>query len=68
MVELALAAALASGVQRKQVGRATAAFFAAVFPGNVHQYVKHLDASFLNSDQRRLGQGACQLHPLAFPT
>ncbi|CEI24728.1 MULTISPECIES: DoxX family protein [Propionibacterium] len=54
VVELALAAALASGVQRKQVGRATAAFFAAVFPGNVHQYVKHLDASFLNSDQRRL--------------
>lgn len=54
VVELALAAALASGIKRKQVGRATAAFFAAVFPGNVHQYLHHLDASFLNSDQRRL--------------
>jgi uncharacterized membrane protein len=39
--------------QRKEVGWAAAAFFVAVFPGNIAQLVEHRDAFGLNSDTAR---------------
>ncbi len=39
--------------QRKEVGWATAAFFVAIFPGNIAQLVEHRDAFGLNSDTAR---------------
>lgn len=36
------------------VGLATAAFFIAIFPGNINQYVEGIDAFGLNTDQARL--------------
>jgi uncharacterized membrane protein len=38
---------------RKQVGWLTAAFFLAIFPGNISQYLTQTDAFGLNSDQAR---------------
>lgn len=40
--------------RRRQLGLATAAFFVAVFPGNVAQYVEGTDAFGLDSDRARL--------------
>jgi len=54
-VEIALGTALiASRKRRTEVGWATAAFFAVVFPGNVAQYVEGTDAFGLDSDKARL--------------
>ena len=39
--------------QRKEVGWAAAAFFVAIFPGNIAQLVEHRDAFGLNSDTAR---------------
>jgi uncharacterized membrane protein len=39
---------------RVQVGWATALFFVAVFPGNISQYVNHIDAFGLDTDSKRL--------------
>jgi len=39
--------------QRKEVGWVTAAFFVAIFPGNIAQLVEHKDAFGLNSDTAR---------------
>jgi len=36
------------------VGLATAAFFVAIFPGNINQYVEGIDAFGLDTDQARL--------------
>ena len=38
---------------RKQIGWLTAAFFLAIFPGNISQYLTQTDAFGLNSDQAR---------------
>ena len=38
---------------RKQVGWLTAAFFLAVFPGNISQYLTQTDAFGLNTDEAR---------------
>ena len=38
---------------RTQVGFFTAAFFIAIFPGNISQYVNHIDAFGLDSDRAR---------------
>ena len=54
VAEIALGAALASGVKRRLVGRAAAAFFIAVFPGNLSQWWNHRDSLGLNTDTRRL--------------
>lgn len=55
VVELSLGAALiALTRQRPLVGVVVAAFFVAVFPGNVSQYVTQTDAFGLNTDQARL--------------
>ncbi len=55
-VENALGAALiALPRHRKIVSWIVAAFFVAVFPpGNIHQYVEHIDAFGLDTDQKRL--------------
>jgi len=54
VVEIALGAALvALPKQRVPVGLAAAAFFVAIFPGNISQFVTHTDAFGLNSDTAR---------------
>lgn len=55
VIELAMGAALlaTSGRRRVQVGLVIAAFFVAVFPGNISQYVTHTDAFSLDSDAKR---------------
>ena len=52
--EIALGIALASLQNRRQVGWITAAFFVAIFPGNISQYVNGIDAFGLDTDQARL--------------
>lgn len=54
VVEIALGAALvALPRQRVRVGWIVAAFFVAVFPGNINQLVNHVDAFGLDSDRAR---------------
>lgn len=56
-VEIALAAGLiALPRERSRIGWATAAFFAAVFPGNIHQWRTGRSAPGLDTDARRLGR------------
>jgi uncharacterized membrane protein len=38
---------------RKQIGWLTAAFFLAIFPGNISQYLTQTDAFVLNTDEAR---------------
>ncbi|THF69194.1 DoxX family membrane protein [Deinococcus sp. Arct2-2] len=55
VVELALGAALTVlPRQRLPLGAVVAAFFVAVFPGNISQYLTRTDAFGLNTDQSRL--------------
>lgn len=54
VVEIILGIALASLQNRRRVGWITAAFFVAIFPGNISQYVNGIDAFGLDSDQARL--------------
>lgn len=57
VAEVALgAAALTLPKQRAAVGAALAAFFVAVFPGNVHMYVERQDAVGLDTDGKRLAR------------
>ena len=53
VVEIMLGIALASLQYRRQVGWATAAFFVAIFPGNISQYVNGIDAFGLDTDRAR---------------
>ena len=53
VVEISLGLALISLQRRREVGIATAAFFIAIFPGNISQFVNHIDAFGLNSDRAR---------------
>ena len=54
VVELALGAALvALGRRRVAVGLLTAAFFIAIFPGNVSQYMNQVNAFGLDTDSKR---------------
>ena len=54
VVEIGLGAALvALPKQRVPVGLAAAAFFIAIFPGNISQFVTHTEAFGLNSDTAR---------------
>jgi uncharacterized membrane protein len=53
VVEISLGLALISLQRRREVGIATAAFFIAVFPGNISQFVNHIDAFGLDSDRAR---------------
>ena len=56
VVEVGLGAALVLAPQRLRpaVGWTTAAFFVAIFPGNISQYVTGTDAFGLTSDNARL--------------
>ncbi|HWS52251.1 MAG TPA: hypothetical protein VN241_14670 [Microbacterium sp.] len=55
--EIALAAGLmALPRERRRIGWATAAFFFAVFPGNIHQWRTGRSAPGLDTDARRLGR------------
>ena len=54
VVEIALGVGLiALWKYRVQIGWVVAAFFVAVFWGNISQYVNHVDAFGLNSDRAR---------------
>ena len=56
IVEIALGGALVLTDEEHQelVGRIAAAFFVAVFPGNLSQYVNRRDAFGLDTDAKRL--------------
>ena len=54
VVEICLGIALTSLQYRRYVGWVTAAFFIAIFPGNISQYVNGIDAFGLDTDQARL--------------
>ncbi|MFT5224220.1 MAG: putative membrane protein [Glaciecola sp.] len=55
LVELALAAALLSMASRKTiVGWVVAAFFVAIFPGNIAQYTEKVNSFGLDTDTARL--------------
>ena len=56
--EIALGSSLllTRGRKRKVAGMIAAAFFVAVFPGNVSQYLNRRDAFGLDSDDKRLAR------------
>lgn len=55
VVEIALGLAMIVMAKRRAVvGLLLAAFFVAIFPGNIAQWVHHRDAFGLNSDRARL--------------
>lgn len=58
VVEIALGAALATVPQpaRRTIGAATAAFFVAVFPGNIAHWVSRRDVPGLDSDDKRFAR------------
>ena len=53
VVEIALGLSLISLQRRREAGIATALFFIAIFPGNISQFVNHIDAFRLDSDRAR---------------
>jgi uncharacterized membrane protein len=53
VVEIALGLALVSLQRRREVGIATALFFIAIFPGNISQFINHIDSFGLDSDRAR---------------
>jgi uncharacterized membrane protein len=53
VVEIVLGLLLASLRNRVVVGWVVAAFFVAIFPGNISQYVNQVDAFGLDSDRAR---------------
>lgn len=56
-VEIALGAAFVAAPQhRRLIGGLLAAFFVAIFPGNIAQYVEGTDAFGLDTDSKRLGR------------
>lgn len=58
VVEIALGAALAAAPEpaRRTMGSATAAFFVAVFPGNIAHWVSRRDVPGLDSDGKRFAR------------
>ncbi|AII51709.1 hypothetical protein N008_06885 [Hymenobacter sp. APR13] len=55
-IGLGLALLALKGKNRVRMGIGLAAFYAAVFPGNIHQYTHHLSAFGLDTDDKRLGR------------
>jgi uncharacterized membrane protein len=53
VVEIALGSALVLGRKRTGVGWVVAAFFVAVFPGNLAQWLHHRDGFGLDTDTKR---------------
>ena len=57
VVEIGLGLALLFWKKRRvEMGLGLAGFYAAVFPGNIHQYTHHLSAFNLDTDQKRLAR------------
>ena len=57
LVEITLGAALIGFTRgRVPVGWVVAAFFVAIFPGNIAQYVEHTDAFGLDTDEKRFAR------------
>jgi uncharacterized membrane protein len=57
VVEIGLGLALLLWKRRRvEMGLGLAAFYAAVFPGNIHQYTHRLSAFGLDTDEKRLGR------------
>lgn len=57
IVEISLGGALLLlGPWRVPIGWLTAAFFVAIFPGNIAQYVEHRDGVGLDTDAKRLAR------------
>ncbi|RPD46260.1 hypothetical protein DNI29_14760 [Hymenobacter sediminis] len=58
VVEIGLGLALLAlkGQNRVRMGIGLAAFYAAVFPGNIHQYTHHISAFGLDTDAKRFGR------------
>ncbi|WPU65375.1 DoxX family protein [Peredibacter starrii] len=55
IVEITLGLGLITLIKKSaHVGLITAAFFVAIFPGNISQYVNRIDAFGLDSDEARL--------------
>ncbi|MDB5233406.1 MAG: rane protein [Hymenobacter sp.] len=55
-ITLGLALLLLKGKNRRRMGFGLAAFYAAVFPGNVHQYTHRISAFGLDTDAKRLAR------------
>ena len=55
-IALGSAIALAGPAQQKGIGRFAAAFFVAVFPGNISQYVNRRSAFGLDTDGKRFAR------------
>ncbi|KRB77073.1 hypothetical protein ASE01_09960 [Nocardioides sp. Root190] len=56
-VEIGLGAAfVALPKRRRLIGGLLAAFFVAIFPGNIAQYVEHNDAFGLDTDEKRFAR------------
>ncbi len=54
VIEILMGLAMVWGGKIKvQIGLILAAFFIAVFPGNINQYVNHIDAFVLTTDRAR---------------
>ncbi|MCU1529203.1 MAG: DoxX family rane protein [Frondihabitans sp.] len=53
VVEVALGAALLTGIQKRAVGNLAAVFFTAIFPGNVSQLITRTPAFGLDTDGKR---------------
>ncbi|MCA8832307.1 DoxX family protein [Hymenobacter pini] len=58
VVEIGLGLALLAlkGQNRVRMGIGLAAFYAAVFPGNIHQYTHHISAFGLDTDAKRFAR------------
>ena len=55
-IALGLALLLLKGKNRRRMGVGLAAFYAAVFPGNIHQYTERIPAFGLDTDAKRLAR------------
>lgn len=55
-IGLGLVLIFSKGRNRMRLGLGLAAFYAAIFPGNIHQYTHHLSAFGLDTDDKRLAR------------
>jgi uncharacterized membrane protein len=64
-VEISLGLLLLSGWKRRLVGTAAAAFFVAIFPGNISQWRERRSAFGLDTDAKRLARLPMQVPLIA---
>jgi uncharacterized membrane protein len=55
-IGLGLALIFLKGKNRVRMGLGLAAFYVAIFPGNIHQYTEHISAFGLDTDGKRLAR------------